>query len=152
MPGWWLAGWPPGWLAGWLGLAGWLAWLARCWLAGCIYYMIMDGWYLMASSQPAKPASQASQGQPEQPATSQQNEVRHANTIYGSGVRGQAFKNHTGLENEVGTPRQLLDVANIFRCSYIGGKALCPYIYHLIPSLPDVNNHIYIYICYYMLF
>ena len=41
----WVAGWPAGWLAGWAWLACWLAWLAGCWLAGCIYYM--DGWYLM---------------------------------------------------------------------------------------------------------
>ena len=66
-----------------------------------------------------QPASQASQGQPEQPATSQPVKKKYSmQTRYGSGIRGQAFKNHTGLENEVGTPRQLLDVTNIFRCSY----------------------------------
>ena len=55
--GWCLAGgWLAGWPAGWLGLAGWLALLAGCWLAGsvagCIYYMIMDGWYLMDVGSP----------------------------------------------------------------------------------------------------
>ena len=35
----------------------------------------------------------------------------------GAGVRGQALKNVTGVENEVGTPRQLPHVTNIIRCS-----------------------------------
>ena len=62
LAGCWLAGWLADWvvhgwrLAGWCmagcaWLAGWLGWPAGCWLAGwlagCIYYMVMDGWYLM---------------------------------------------------------------------------------------------------------
>ena len=61
LTGWLVAGCSWLWLAG-LGWLGWLAWLAAGWvadwlvpgwLAGCIYYMIMDGWYLMdAGSRP----------------------------------------------------------------------------------------------------
>ena len=73
-------------------------------------------------SQPAKPAKHSQPARrpaSHQPTSHQPVKKKHgAQTRYGSGVRGQAFKNHTGLENEVGTPRQLLDVPDTFRCSY----------------------------------
>ena len=46
LSGWLLAGWLAGGLAGWAWLACWLAWLAGCWLAGCIW---MAGiWWMWA--------------------------------------------------------------------------------------------------------
>ena len=73
-----------------------------------------------ATSQPSQPAKPAKTSQP-QPASQSKRSTAFKHDM-GSGVRGHAchaLKNLAGLENEVGTPRQLPHVTNIVRCSYI---------------------------------